>query len=1201
MQHQTPVPQMLNTQTLRQSYRQLIYAFLLSVFCMHPVWADDTEIYFSPVSGADAQPNIVFLLDASYSMLSYDCANGRRRNRPCNDGSEFGNVNRLDRMNAALTRIINSVTDVNIGIMRFSNTFAGSRVIYPVRDIGQTICDGVPCDENSDQTGSVTSVRQELIDVIHDMVMQWSTPTVGGLLEAASYYAGTEVVYGKDRWHEADAHFDNEDGENSRVSHPDSYTGGQLVREPDCTDADLSDPACRHERIDGSPVYVSPIKNECQSNHLILVSDGAASNDNVAKDSAIALTGSCPTYVNDDGRCAVEIADYLATTDLRPDQTGIPGEQTVTTHTIGFNINSGWLKDIATEEDGYYEAESTDDLVDAVLNIIGNVEAVGNTFVAPGATVDQFSRLSHRKDVYLALFKPDVRPAWQGNLKRFDLLNDNLFDVNGNPAVKVETGRFEPNSRSFWSSEIDGFDVAIGGAASNLPHHSQRKAVTYTGTDEKNLFAAENELRSDNDLIDLGLATGENVAIFGAASQSTTSHSGAAGRAIDNNTSGRYRDGSVTHTNGSRQTQPWWQVALPQQTEIAKVVLHNREDCCSDRLNNVHIFISDNSLGDATVDQLQGQPGITHRFLPGVQGAEVPLTFHDVEGRFVRIQLEQPGALSLAEVQVFGVDAEAEAKEIRYVDWIRGMDVDDSNGNGDTTDNRFHIGDPLHSKPVIVNYGGDADNPDSVVFFGTNEGYLHAVDIRDGVEEFAFMPNELFSNIAPLYENQSDSNKVYGMDGDLTLWTEDSNKNGSIESGSGEHAYLYAGMRRGGSHYYALDVSNRANPKFMYSIPESDPDAFTELGQTWSKPILADIRVGSGDIRKVLIFGGGYDDSQDEKSTRIPDTKGRAIYIVDAEDGTVLWSGQPTGKFGQTTKVFPEMQYSIPSDIVVVDADGDGLASQFYVGDMGGQLWRFDIHNDGRTGTDLVDGGVIADFGENGTPDSTRRFFHAPDLSLSQFEGDLTLNIGIGSGYHAHPLNTTIEDSFFLIRYPFAATGNYGLATDSTATNFLPITIDDLYDATENLIGQGTPDVVIQERQNLSAREGWHIRMEGSGEKILGTSATLDHVVRFISYLPGSSDVGPCAPDIGKSFFWKVNIEDGTPVTNEESEEPRDRDRAHRRKEIPGGGLAPPVQTIFIASEDGVVTPTDVSGINILDTSDSSNLTKRWYWSEYPE
>ena len=123
---------------------------------MHPVWADDTEIYFSPVSGADAQPNIVFLLDASYSMLSYDCGNGSRKNNPCNDGSEFGNVNRLDRMNAALTRIINSVKDVNIGIMRFSNTFAGSRVIYPVRDIGQTICDGVPCDENSDQTGSVT-------------------------------------------------------------------------------------------------------------------------------------------------------------------------------------------------------------------------------------------------------------------------------------------------------------------------------------------------------------------------------------------------------------------------------------------------------------------------------------------------------------------------------------------------------------------------------------------------------------------------------------------------------------------------------------------------------------------------------------------------------------------------------------------------------------------------------------------------------------------------------------------------------------------------------------------------------------------------------------------------------------------------------------------------------------------------------------
>ena len=52
------------------------------------------------------------------------------------------------------------------------------------------------------------------------------------------------------------------------------------------------------------------------------------------------------------------------------------------------------------------------------------------------------------------------------------------------------------------------------------------------------------------------------------------------------------------------------------------------------------------------------------------------------------------------------------------------------------------------------------------------------------------------------------------------------------------------------------------------------------------------------------------------------------------------------------------MQYSIPSDVTVIEKEG--LASQIYVGDMGGQLWRFDIPNTDKTGADLVDGGVIA-------------------------------------------------------------------------------------------------------------------------------------------------------------------------------------------------------------------------------------------------
>jgi len=163
--------------------RQILNASLISVFCLHPVWADDTEIYFGPVSGSDAQPNILFVLDASRSMRRYDCKTNTPLT-PCTDGSPFGNLRRIDRQNAAFTKIVNAIDNVNVGVMRFSNKWSGGRVLYPVRDVSQDLCDGIPCDDNSEYAGTKSTVRQELIDQTTNMELQWGTPTVGALLEA---------------------------------------------------------------------------------------------------------------------------------------------------------------------------------------------------------------------------------------------------------------------------------------------------------------------------------------------------------------------------------------------------------------------------------------------------------------------------------------------------------------------------------------------------------------------------------------------------------------------------------------------------------------------------------------------------------------------------------------------------------------------------------------------------------------------------------------------------------------------------------------------------------------------------------------------------------------------------------------------------------------------------------------------------------
>jgi putative heme-binding domain-containing protein len=70
---------------------------------------------------------------------------------------------------------------------------------------------------------------------------------------------------------------------------------------------------------------------------------------------------------------------------------------------------------------------------------------------------------------------------------------------------------------------------------------------------------------------------GRNVARGGKAAQKSTINGGDASKAIDGNTSGRYADGSITHTAEDTED-PWWEVDLGREYPIDSVVVYNRTD-----------------------------------------------------------------------------------------------------------------------------------------------------------------------------------------------------------------------------------------------------------------------------------------------------------------------------------------------------------------------------------------------------------------------------------------------------------------------------------------------------------------------------------------------------------------------------------------------------------------------------------------------
>ena len=154
-------------------------------------------------------------------------------------------------------------------------------------------------------------------------------------------------------------------------------------------------------------------------------------------------------------------------------------------------------------------------------------------------------------------------------------------------------------------------------------------------------------------------AAASNLATSGTASQSSTytaSRSPAlASRAIDGNTSGVWTDDSITHTNSEKQ--PYWDLDLGAVKNIDTIKLYNRTDpCCSKRLNNFHVFVSNVAFSGTTVAQSQAQDGVQDNHHPGESGNTHTTTVNRT-GRYIRVQLASTGnaILSLAEVQVMGV------------------------------------------------------------------------------------------------------------------------------------------------------------------------------------------------------------------------------------------------------------------------------------------------------------------------------------------------------------------------------------------------------------------------------------------------------------------------------------------------------------------------------------------------------------------
>jgi len=932
---------------------------------------------------------------------------------------------------AVVSDLIETTDGVNFGVMRFNDVDDGGRFITSNVD-GRSYTTTI---KNMDDihVGTTTN-RQALIDIVKTIPAEDWTPLAEALFESMRYFSGGTSAFG-------------------------AATGN----------------------------YTSPIIASCQSNYVIIITDGASTQD---RDSVLTGSYDCGGGVcinahifangdydgdgNDPGTWSWngsdyldDVAKYLYDTDFSSEFDGI---QNVKTFTVAFDLTDtqavNLLQDTADNGQGAATgagkallAANADELKAALTSILVDIQEANTAFVAPVVPTSPENKVYSGQRIYLGFFKPQNTGNWIGNLKKYGLSDQGeVLDKNGNTATDAN-GAFVSTAISYWSDNIDAGDVDKGGVGAVLAARnvSERNIYTYTGTN-KLLTDSTNEFSTDNDAL--------THALFGVADD-------AAKNKIINYIYGLDSYDEDVDTNISEQ-RAW----------VMGDVLHSK---------------------------------------PTIQ----------------------------------------------------------SYNNYTTTD---------ESNPAINK---------TVLFVGTNDGQLHAFSDADGSELWSFVPPSFLPYLKNLgtgdlheyYMDGSPTMYVYDADQDGNIGpgpetsANDADPSNVTDVGADDKVIMIVSMRRGGGidtlhatnnrgYYYALDVTVPTSPKFLWYL---DSTTLGELGETWADPVIGKVRLNGTD-RIVAFIGAGYDNNEDLRfgnNQEFPDTttettstveatadaddvtspgsssqinpRGRGIYVLQLatldSDGvpTVHATPQKLWEYiydsgRATTDPDNNPIYSFPGEVAPLDFDFDGYIDRLYIGDTGGNMWRFDIGNKVATSNWSATKIFSANPSDTINSDETsatngRKIFYRP--SIVQEPG--YVGVYFGTGDRAHPLNKAVIDRLYAVY-------DRDITVSKTEVDLVNVTEDKLQAANPTADPADLSTCTLSNDsigctlQNLYDDQyyGWFIKLDlDDGEKVLANPLVFNKVAYYTTFTPNVNTTDPClSGNLGVGRVYGVNYKTGEAVFN---------------------------------------------------------------------